>query len=123
MLYDTTDQTQILRSTVDIVYLHLAIENHRAFGQFHHRTFQFDDDFADSVYVVDYFTPHLEIESLIAAFTMRCHDMIAGGGMLEKLSIKGLPVIVSPSRAHSANVRCITYNGIIIALKHINVLV
>lgn len=38
--------------------------------------------------------------------------MVAGGGQLEEISIKGLPVIVSPSRAHSADVRCISYKNI-----------
>lgn len=38
--------------------------------------------------------------------------MVTGGGQLEEISIKGLPMIVSPSRAHSADVRCISYNNI-----------
>lgn len=37
--------------------------------------------------------------------------MVTGGGQVEEVAIKGLPVIVSPCRAHSADVRRVSYNS------------
>lgn len=92
--------------------LRLAIDNHWTVGELHHRTFQLHGDFADGGDIVDYFAPHLDVEIFVALLTLRDQDMVTGGGQLEEISIKCLPVVVSPSCAHLADVRSISYNNI-----------
>lgn len=98
--------------------LRLVIDSHWTAGDLHHRTFQPQGDGADGGNVVDRLAPRLDVKTFVAALAMRGHNMVTGGGQLVEMSIKGLPVIVSPSCAHSANVRCISYNNINI-LKHL----
>lgn len=98
--------------------LRLVIDNHWAVGELHHRTIQLHDDVANGGDVVDYLAPHLDVKIFKAVLTLGGHDMVTGGRQVEEISIKGLPVIVSPSCAHLADVICISYNNINI-LKHI----
>lgn len=87
-----------------------AIDDHWVPGELNDGTFHPQDDVADGGNVADNLSLHLDVKTFIAALAVRGHDMVTGGGKLVEMSIKCLPVIVSPSCAHSANMRCISYN-------------
>lgn len=86
--------------------LRLVIDSHWALGEPHHYSLKHHGDVADGGDIVDCFTPHLDVE-IFVVLTLVGHDMVTTGGQLEVISIKGLPVILSPSRANLADVICI----------------
>lgn len=99
--------------------LRLAIDNRWTVGELNYSTVQLHDDFADGGYVVDRLASHLDVEIFVGVLTLGSQDMVTGRGQLEEISIKGLPVIVSPSCAHSADVRGISCNNINELFKHL----
>lgn len=81
-----------------------SVHDHRAVGHLHHRTFQLHDNGADGWGPAHHAAPHLDDEALVASATLRCQDVVAGGGQLEELPIEGLEVVVPPRSADPPDV-------------------
>lgn len=75
-------------------------------------TVQYQSDTFDGGNPVDYFAPHLDVKICVACFTLHGCNMVTGGGKLIENSVKGLPVVISPSCAHLADGRPISCNKI-----------
>lgn len=79
-------------------------------GELHQRTIQHQPDPSDAGKPVDCFAPHLDVKNGVACFAVHGCNMVAGGVKLIEMSVKGLPVVISPSCAHLVDERPMTCN-------------
>ena len=70
-----------------------------SFGQFNPDTLQHHGDLADCWQAILHLPPHLDVEIVIAALTLRGQDVVAAGRELEDVSIEGLEMVVTPCTA------------------------
>lgn len=94
----------------------LVVDSYSIGGELHCIALNHKEDGADGGNVINHSAPHVDVKALIAVLADRGHHMVTGGGQLVESPIKGLPVIVSPSCAHSFTVGCIDCKSIIVLI-------
>ena len=88
------------RSTETLnIHLHFPIDRDSALHQLDHSALQHHGDLADCWQAILHLPPHLDVEILIAALTLRGQDVVAAGRELEDVSIEGLEMVVTPCTA------------------------
>ena len=85
------------------VNLLLVVDEDGSLGQLDHSALQLHGDLADGSRVVHDLPSDLDVEVLVAVLAVRREDIVAGGRQLNEVSVEGLQVEVSPSRAHSVD--------------------
>lgn len=79
----------------------MSVHTDGAFGKFHHCAIQLQCDFADLGLAIDELPPQLDIEVLVAAWTLWRQDVVTGRRELEKVSVEGFEVEIAPGAADS----------------------
>lgn len=94
----------------------LVVDSYSVGRELHCSALKHKEDSADGGDAINRSAPRVDVKALIAVLADRGHHMVTGGGQLVESPIKGLPVIVSPSCAHSFTVGCITCKNIILLI-------
>lgn len=94
----------------------IVVDSYSIGGELHCSALIHKEDGADGGKAINHSAPHVDVKALIAVLADRGHHMVTGGFQLVESPIKGLPVIVSPSCAHSFTVGCITCKSIIVLI-------
>lgn len=79
----------------------MSVHTDGTFGKFHHCAIQLHSDFADQGLAIDDLPPQLNIEVLIAVWTLWRQDVVTRRQELEKVSIVGFEVVIAPGAADS----------------------
>lgn len=79
-------------------------DGNRSVGKLHHNPIQFHQNSGEGDFPIHFLPLELNIERLIAALTLGCKDVVAGGGKVEESPIKSLVKEVPPCTAEWVDV-------------------